>query len=282
MGFYAPGTLVAEARRRGVEVRPIDLLFSGWDCTLEHDVSPPALRLGLRMVRGLAGAARDALEEALARSSLTSLDALVFESRLDDRALKALARADAFRSLWPGRRQALWALLRRLRERGLPLPLRRPDETHISPLPSMSLVEEVATDYAMTGTSAGPHPMCFQRPLLDRAGVIPSHRLATLDLPMDHRGRSTQTLSVAGLVICRQRPRSAKGMLFLTLEDEHGMMNVVVMPDLFERHRLLLATEPALMVRGVLERHQNVIHILAQHFTPLTAHAGHPGTRAFH
>ncbi len=271
MGFYSPATLITDARRHGVEVRPVDLMASRWECTLEHDVGPPAVRLGLRMVRGLSTAAREALEEALAEGPLSSLDALVFRTRLDDRALIALAQAGAFRTMWPGRRQALWQLLGRLRERRSPLPLRTSDEAPAR-LMSMTVMEETRADYAFTGTSLTAHPIAFHRAWLDRRGVVPADGLAGLPDRM--------SVTVAGLVICRQRPESAKGVFFMTLEDEGGMTNIVVMPDLFDRHRVLLATAPALLIRGRLEQQQGVINVIGWHFERLDPLGGLPNYRS--
>ena len=268
MGFYGPGTLVEDARRHGVEVRPVDLVFSPWNSVLECDVEPPAVRLGLRLVRGLSGAARKALERVLSDGPLASLDDLVRradDAALGDETLLCLARAGAFRTLWPGRRQALWALLRRLGERRSPLHLHRvPDDR--APVAALSALEETAADYATLGLSHDHHPMEFHRAEMDTRGVVPSNRLA--QLPDQH------PVTVGGLVICRQRPGSAKGVFFLTLEDEFGMTNVVVMPDRFEAHRKQLATAPALVIDGKLEHHQNVISVLAHRFHPLIPRGG--------
>ena len=265
MGFYAPSTLVEDARRHGVEVRPVDLLFSEWESSLEpRQGAPPAVRLGLRQVRGLSSASRDALQGALSRGPLASLDALIAradEAGVRDHVLVTLARAGAFRSLWPGRREALWEVLRRLRERRLSLDLRTP-EPHQRRLPSMSALEETRADYATLGLSHQHHPMAFHRDALSARGVLGSEGLTRLPHGAQVR--------VAGIVTCRQRPGSAKGVLFMTLEDEAGMINVVVMPDIFRAHRMLIATSPALEVLGTLERQQGTLNVLGRGFVPLT------------
>ncbi len=278
MGFYGPSTLVEDARHHGVEVRPVDLLFSAWRTTLETDVDPPAVRLGLHLVRGLGSRARARLERTLDGGPVGSLDELVARSGehgLPDEALHTLARAGAFRTLWPGRRQALWALIRRLVERQGSLALTRPDDRPL-PLPSMTLLEETAADYANLGLSHQVHPMVFYRRGLRDRGVASSADLEGLP----HGAR----VQIGGLVICRQRPGSAKGVFFMTLEDEHGMANIVVMPDLFERDRVALVTTSTLIVHGTLERHQRVLNILAHRFEPLEPRAGteHHRSHDFH
>jgi error-prone DNA polymerase len=278
MGFYSPSTLVEDARHHGVEIRPMDLVFSRWRTTLETDGPAPAVRLGFHLVRGLGSRARASLERTLGDGRVGSLDELVTragEHGLPDEALHILARAGAFRTLWPGRRQALWALIRRLVERQSSLPLSRPDDRPL-PLPSMTLLEETAADYATLGLSHQVHPMTFHRRALRERGVVSSSDLATL--PHGTRVR------VGGLVICRQRPGSAKGVFFMTLEDEHGMANIIVMPDLFERDRVALVTASTLIVHGTLERHQRVINVLAHRFEPLEPRGGseHPRSHDFH
>jgi len=268
MGFYAPSTLVEDARRHGVEVRPVDLLFSGWKTGLEYDTQPPAVRLGLRQVRGLSTASRDALQAALATGPLASLDDLVqpqFQVGLSDHVLITLARAGAFRTLWPGRRESLWEVLRRLRERRLTLDLRTSERDPVT-LPSMSALETTRADYATLGLSHEHHPMAFHRATLTARGVLGSAALR--EIPHGRRVR------VAGIVTCRQRPASAKGVLFMTLEDEDGMVNVVVMPDVFQQKRLLIATTPALEVTGTLEHQQGVLNVLGTGFVPLRSPAG--------
>ena len=266
MGFYSVAVLVDDARRHGVEVRPIDVLVSTWDCSTEPalagggDGGGWAVRLGLRLVRGLSTVARDELARVAAEAPLAGLDDLVFRSSLDEGALVALARAGAFRSLWPARREALWRLLGRLRERGSPLVLRGQDDASIK-LPALSLLDEVAEDLAYGGATTGPHPMSFYRRWLERQRVLPSNRL-----PSTPHGTPVR---VAGVVVCRQRPASAKGVFFLTLHDEHGMVNVVVMPDRFEAHRQLLLTSPGLLIAGILEQEQGVFNVLAKEFQAL-------------
>jgi error-prone DNA polymerase len=304
MGFYAPGTLVEDARRHGVEVRPVDVTRSGWDATLEPRGAPasspapprttsgakairgaasrtpvppaPAVRLGLRSVRGLGATARDRLEQALAEGPFTSIEDVVRRSGLDQRGLRHLAEAGAFDSLIPHepdvrrRRAALWSLLDAARGDAGPLAPRRrasAGATSAVPLPSMSRVELTEADYRMTGISLAGHPMMHVRPVLEPNGVR-----SAVDL-LRH-GRDGERIATAGLVICRQRPGTAKGFVFLTLEDETGLINVVVTPQRFERQALLISRTPLLLVRGVLQVEQKVVNVRAQQFRALQAEVG--------
>jgi len=332
MGFYSPSTLVHDARRHGVEVRPIDLARSAWDSTLEareggaaigrageaagspfprpgtgsEDPSPlpdsgdggsaeaaahHALRIGLRLVRGLGPAARDRLERAREEGPFASVEDVVGRTGLGEAELRSLAEAGAFRTLWPGRRAALWELLRRLRGDAGPLAPRRPEiskqvvgssrlkvglyrsmvvfsrqmEGKSYPLAPLSRAERIAADYRATGLSPEGHPMEFLREALDRAGVLSAKAL---------RERSDgEEVRVAGIAICRQRPGTARGVMFMTLEDETGFSNFVVMPDVRERFEVELRS-PLLLVEGRVEREGDVINVLTRRIEPLAPRAG--------
>jgi error-prone DNA polymerase len=277
MGFYAPGTLVGDARRHGVEVRPADLTKSRWDATLEPREAQhaPAVRLGIRSVRGLGAAAREKLERALAEGAFTSIEDVVQRAGLDQRSLRHLAEAGALDGLLPHepdlrkRRAALWAVLDAARgDAGTLAPRRRvPGEACAAPLPPMSRVELTEADYRMTGISLAGHPMSHVRDVLVPNGVRSARDLL-------RNGRDGETVATAGLVICRQRPGTAKGFVFLTLEDETGLINVVVTPQRFERQALLISRTPLLLVRGVLQVEQNVVNVRAQQFRALQAAVG--------
>ena len=290
MGFYAPGTLVEDARRHGVEVRPADLTRSAWDATLEEvchpersegsGSAPPAVRLGIRSVRGLGAKARDQLEAALAERPFASIEDVVNRAGQDRRALRHLAEAGAFDSMLPHetdlrrRRAALWAVLDASRGDAGPLAPRRrassgsaSDEVTIAPVPAMTPVEITEADYRMTGISLAGHPMSHVRSVLQINGV----RSAT-DLLV--HGRDGETVAMAGLVICRQRPGTAKGFVFLTLEDETGLLNIIVTPQRFERQAMLISRTPLLLVRGVLQVEQTVVNIRAKQFRALQAAVG--------
>ncbi|MEO6525428.1 MAG: PHP domain-containing protein [Gemmatimonadaceae bacterium] len=280
MGFYAPGTLVEDARRHGVEVRPVDATRSGWEATLEprdggtSASNAPAVRLGLRSIRGLGATARDRLEAALSEGPFTSIEEVVRRSGLDQRGLRHLAEAGAFDAMLPHepdvrqRRAALWVLLDAARGDAGPLAprARTPSDASV-PLPSMTRLELTEADYRMTGISLAGHPMSHVRPILAPNGVRSAADLL-------RNGRDGERVATAGLVICRQRPGTAKGFVFLTLEDETGLVNVVVTPQRFERQALLISRTPLLLVRGVLQVEQKVVNVRAQQFRALQAAVG--------
>ena len=270
MGFYAPAQLVGCARRHGVVVRPIDVNHSRWDCTLEAlPCGGFAVRLGLRMVRGLAD--KDAARLVGVRDvPYTAIAGLQRRAGLGSRALRCLADADAFGALAASRREATWAI-RGLRE--APLPLFAAADEHegdiapeviepqvvLAPAPAGG---EVVDDYAATGLSLRAHPLAFLRPALDRRGVTPAAGLAQ----RADGGR----VRVAGLVLVRQRPGSAKGVLFITIEDETGTANLIVWPAMFERCRRVVLSAGLLGCEGRLQREGAVIHVVAERLLDLT------------
>ena len=380
MGFYAPGTLVHDARRHGVEVRPVDLAYSSWDCTLEPgieedgvrqgrlascraalcrhrrtgggapnvrsttpaapldsrdgnrdhrdsssgtvnrggglkpanldregavgtpertfgarwpvrdrcldsrdmkrgvSVAPdrPALRIGLRYVRGLGSKAEAKLKAAWeAGGPFRSVEEVVRRSGLGLPALKTLAEAGAFRTLWgPGRRSALWEVLAKLAQRplapvgsagnepGAPAP-----HPHAHPkLKEMTRVELIAADYMTTGLCTHGHPMEHLRATLRAHGVLSAEELK--------RARSGERVKVAGVVICRQRPGTAKGVCFITLEDETGFSNFVVYVDLFQRYRRTIVRSPVLLIEGIVQNEQDVINVQARRITAIEPAVG--------
>ena len=274
MGFYAPGTIVEDARRHGVEVRGVDVMKSAWDCTVEDGAGGvrgagavsadaalrtphPALRIGLRYVRGLGEKAKDRLAPLLDGERPATLAAWATASRLNIAQLRALAEAGAFDSLWPDRRSALWELLKHSRGTAGPLaPATR--DRRAAPVPKLKPVELIEADYRITGLSPAGHPVRHLREALRAAGVCPAADLV--------RHRDGDWVTVGGLVICRQRPQTAKGFCFVTLEDETGLTNVVVTPKLFEAHRRLVVRAPLLLVRGVLQEEQGVLNVRARTF----------------
>jgi error-prone DNA polymerase len=293
MGFYSPGTIVEDARRHGVEVRGVDVMHSGWDCTLERTAAgrqdgeggrgcrraaieastgsgaamgPLALRIGLRYVAGLGAKARERLEPLLAGARPGSLERWVRESGLAVAQLRALAEAGAFDGLWPNRRSALWEVLKHARGAAGPLaPIaadRRP-----APLPALTPVQLTEADYRVTGLSPAGHPLRHLRAAVAAMGAIPAAEL--------ERRRDGEWVTVAGLVICRQRPGTAKGFCFVTLEDETGLANVVITPKLFEANKRLVRRSPLLVVRGVLQVEQGVLNVRGRRFA-----APHPAAGA--
>jgi error-prone DNA polymerase len=279
MGFYAPGTLIEDARRHGVKVLPVDVRWSRWDATLElmEPSTAPAVRLGVRSVRGLGSKAKEILEAALADGSFESIDNFVRRTRFDQRTLRQLAEAGAFDGFVPDepdlrkRRAALWEVLDTLRGDAGPLAPRRRTSpgsaSRAAALPKMSPGELTEADYRMTGISLNGHPMSHLRPLLEPNGIRTTRQLVT-------EGKDGEKIAGAGLVICRQRPGTAKGFVFLTLEDETGTVNVVVTPKRFERQALLISTTPLLLVRGTLQVEQGVVNIRGEEFRGLKAEVG--------
>jgi error-prone DNA polymerase len=253
MGFYSPGTIINDARRHGVEVRPVDLAHSDWDSTLEMDAprSVPSLRLGLRLVNGLGPRAREKLQAARGEGPFRDVGDVMRRSGLGASELRVLAEAGAFEALWPGRRQALWELLRQARGDAGPL-ARRPRERS-TPVKEMSALERVAADYRCMALSSEGHPMEFLRHALDQEGVLTAEAL---------RGQPSGTrVRVAGLAISRQRPGTAKGVMFVTLEDETGFSNFVVMPAVREANRDALRA-PLLLLEGTVENEHGVVNVL--------------------
>jgi len=278
MGFYHPATLVGDAQRHGVEVRPIDAARSGWRCRWEErEGKGPAgaLRLGLRFVRGLRKAAGEAIEREQAARPFTDPDDLARRCRLRAEELAALAEGGALagfagvgeqqgRGLT--RRAALWQAARAARGSG-PLLAELPDAAP-SPLPEMTPVEETLADFATARLTTGPHPVAHLRRWLDGRGVVTT---AGLDRFPD--GRRIRT---AGAVIVRQRPGTAKGILFLTLEDETGMTQAIVHPDTLERYRPVIAGSRGLVVEGILQRRDGASSVRAERVWPLDPRAAAP------
>jgi error-prone DNA polymerase len=270
MGFYHPATIVRDAERHGQPIRPVDVNHSGWLCVIESD---GAVRLGLRYVKGLREEVGRAIEAERQRGPFASVDDLARRVAMSQEELLDLAEVGALESLGHHRRSALWEAARALRPRGA-LYEATADPSGPCPLRPMTAAEHVAADYAGTGLSLGPHPMRFHRARLARMGVKRGSDLAAI--PPGHR------VQVAGAVVVRQRPGTAKGLLFMNLEDETGLVNVVVYPDLFRRERRVLATEPFLLVDGILQREDGVTSVLARRVRPLRAALGgakSPGDR---
>ncbi|MCC7275115.1 MAG: error-prone DNA polymerase [Alphaproteobacteria bacterium] len=266
MGFYAPAQLVRDARDHAVEIRPVDVNASGWDCTLEPGTGGPALRLGLRRVKGLAEAAGRTI---VARRGAGYADpqALWRRTGLPAAVLERLADADAFGSIGLGRRPALWAV-KRLKAPALPLfaameaaAAEHADEPAVS-LPAMSLGAEVVEDYTALALSLKAHPMALLRPGLPPAGPRPWQRLVPARRLVEMPDRSRA--AVAGLVLIRQRPGSAKGVIFLTLEDETGVANLVVWPPVFERLRPVVLGGRLVAASGRVQRQGTVVHLVVE------------------
>lgn len=255
MGFYSPGTIVKDAERHGVEVLPARVDASDWDCTLDGgdrtvDGEPPALRLGLRLVRGLGEAAGRRVEAARRERPLASVEDLVARASLDKREVEALAHAGALAGFGLGRREAMWKV-RAPREQDL---LAGVDLGDAMPsLPEMTRAEQLVLDYETTGVAVGDHAMKVVRPRL------PAHYKSARDLATTAHGARVST---AGMVICRQRPQTASGVVFVTLEDETGFVNLILWSSTFERWRHVATTSSMLVAHGKVERQGDVVYVV--------------------
>jgi error-prone DNA polymerase len=263
MGFYSPAVLVKDAQRHGLHVLPVDVNISEWDCTIESVNGHHALRLGLRYIRGLRAETGKAVAARKPFHDVDELARRVPELHKDE--LEKLAAAGALAKLSTAhRRDALWKAGRAGRPVG-PL-LDEVAEHHASdPLDRMTVAERLTADYNGTGLTVGRHPMHFLRTAMNELGVTPAKDLRKVP--------NGGLVRVAGAVIVRQRPGTAKGIMFLSMEDETGIANVVVMPDMFEERRIVLVTEPYLLIEGKVQNVDNVIHVLArrvERIEPLT------------
>jgi error-prone DNA polymerase len=259
MGFYAPAQIVRDAREHGVEVRPPDVNFSNWDNTLEPVASEIfAVRLGLRQVDGMREDVALRMEKAR-NQPFASLADLKARARLDSGTMRRLAAADAFRSIGLDRRGALWEARALKDAPDLPLFVAADahdegEDAHAT-LPQMPICEHVVADYQTTRLSLKAHPMAFLRKSMMRQGYKANVELKGL--------RQGQRVRLAGLVLIRQRPGTAKGVCFITLEDETGVANLVVWPKVMERFRKVIMTARVIDVRGVVQTDGNVIHVVA-------------------
>jgi error-prone DNA polymerase len=259
MGFYAPATLVHEARHAGVEVRAPCLRSGSWDCTLEETGDPtrPAVRVGWRHIRGLGERARERLRLAHAGGPFHSIEDVIRRADLGRAEALHLARAGALEAFEPGRHAAAWEALRAAGDL-LPLaPARRlpfrPEE--------LQGMERIFLDYLATGICVSGHPMEHLRARLEDAGIANSRSLARFD--------EGAHAVASGLVIARQHPATAKGTVFLLLEDEFGYINVIVPAKLYEKNRETVRFSPFLVVEGRFEREESVLNIVGKRFRRL-------------
>jgi len=259
MGFYHPATLVKDAQRHGLHFRPVDVLHSQWDCTIEDG----EVRLGFNYVRGLRKEPAEAIVTARPFSSIDDLTRRIPELRKDE--LRMLAEIGALNglvkhSLVKHRRDALWQSERAIRFAGPLLESLEPAQ-EISPLAMMTAPERIRSDFYGTGVTIGIHPMKLYREGLRSSGV-----LAAADLK---NARHNQIVRVAGCVICRQRPGTANGFMFLSLEDETGIANAIVEPEKFDQYREALVRAPYLLVEGILQNQQGAISVKLRDVQPL-------------
>jgi error-prone DNA polymerase len=279
MGFYHPSTIVKDAQRHRLKLLPMDVTRSDWKCTLELSAlgSKLAVRLGLKYARGLREPAAQALvrERSLAPfASIQDLARRVPELRKDE--LTTLAEIGALNAVASEnlhRRDALWQVERAVRWSG-PLLDELPEMDGESPLTAMTDEERLVADFRTTGMTVGPHPMQYRRAEMKKMGIYRACDLA--QLPDGRR------LRIGGCVIARQRPGTAKGMMFMSLEDETGIANAIFTPDLLQKNRVLLISERFLMVEGILQNQDNVIHIRAEKVSPLSVTRAETVSHDFH
>jgi error-prone DNA polymerase len=261
MGFYSPATLVKDAQRHGLKVKPVDVTKSDWLCTLERAGGATLqLRIGMRYVKGMRASAAQAIVRARALAAFSSVDDLVRRvPELQKRELIVLAEVGALNTVGAlyerpqmHRRDALWQVERANRRTGPLLEsIEQPDAG--SPLARMTSEERLVADFQGAGMTVGPHPMAYYRSVLDALGALRATDLATV--------RNGTYVRVAGAVIARQRPGTAKGFVFLSLEDETGISNAIITPDLFARHRFTITGSNFLLIAGRLQNVDNVISV---------------------
>jgi error-prone DNA polymerase len=282
MGFYSPAVLVKDAQRHGLRVKPIDIQTSDWPCTIEHE--PDGL-LSLRMGLGYARRLRKQTAEALVASRIqdgpfcSAEDLVLRVPSVDKKELTLLARVGALNKLdgIAHRRDALWQVERAGKMEG---PLLRQqsewlrDNSEILPLRQMNVEERLVADYAGTGLTTEKHPMHHRRPGLRQQGIRSAEELKHC--------RDGEFVRAAGCIIARQRPGTAKGFIFISMEDETGIANVIVTPDLYDRDRLVVTRSKFLLVEGKLQNQEGVIHVKAVRLTELSSGALELQSHDFH
>jgi error-prone DNA polymerase len=257
MGFYSPATIVEDAKRHDIEIRPIDVRRSQARCSLEPvsvDSSVFAVRMGLRYVKGLTLEESRRIEQARTEGEFVSLEDFVRRSGLGKKPLQKLAEAGALESLGQDRRQALWSVLQlaKAQEVSLPLAMAEPPAR----FDALDPLQTIAWDYRTTNHSPRGHPLEPLRAELSARGLPDARTLATMD--------DGARVRYAGLVICRQRPSTAGGVVFMTLEDETGFVNLVLWERIFDAHAVLAKTASFLGVTGRLQVQQGVTHLVAE------------------
>jgi error-prone DNA polymerase len=298
MGFYAPAQLIRDARQHGVKVLPVDVNHSEWDSELEETgdrrqgtegqvqsaecrlqseegglgnsalcTLHSALRLGFRLLTGIPEAAVKQIVAARAAGQFTSLDDFVRRTGLSQAIVSRLAEADVFSSLALNRRSALWqSLAVERKNRPMPLLAGLADDEPLARLPRLSLIEQVFADYRASGMSLKAHPVAFFRRELAEGGVKSAEELEHID----DGGR----VKVGGLVILRQRPSTAKGITFVTIEDETGVANLVVKQPIWERYYKAARTSPAWIVHGILQKRDSVVHVVVSRIEDFSERLG--------
>ncbi|HEV2113879.1 MAG TPA: OB-fold nucleic acid binding domain-containing protein, partial [Terriglobales bacterium] len=285
MGFYSPATLVKDAQRHGLKVKPVDVTRSDWLCTLEPHNNGFAMRLGLRYVRGMREQTAQALVRERERKPFSSLDELAWRvPELNRNELARLAEVGALNALASSqlpsheprkshRRDALWHVERLARPAGALFENLPPAEME-SPLAAMDHEERLLADYSGTGLTVGPHPMQYRRRAMNAMRVVPASKL--------HELRDGEYVRIAGSVIVRQRPGTASGFIFLSLEDETGISNAIIHPDLYDQNRLLVIHERFLLIEGTLQNQEGVVSVKAARLQPLNITRAQNASHDFH
>jgi error-prone DNA polymerase len=274
--------LVKDAQRHGLRMKPIDVQVSNWPCTVEHETDGSlSLRMGLRYAKGLNQAVADSLVTSRVKDGPfhSAEDLALRVPALNKRGLTLLARIGALNKVEgiQHRRDALWQIERAGKPEG-PLLRQRSewlkDESEIFPLQQMNIEERLVADYAGTGLTTGKHPMHYRRSELRRRRILSAEELRAC--------RDGEFVRTAGCVIARQRPGTAKGFIFLSMEDETGIANVIVTPDLYDRDRLLVTRSKFLLVEGSLQNQDGVIHVKALRLKSLSDQALEMHSHDFH
>ncbi|HLX68890.1 MAG TPA: error-prone DNA polymerase, partial [Verrucomicrobiae bacterium] len=250
MGFYSSATLIKDGQRHGVKFLPVCVMRSDWDCTIERNENFP-VRLGLRVVKTLSNVGAQRLIAERKKAPFASLIDFKRRTRLNKDELRTLAEVGALNCFAAHRREALWEVEKPLRQDDL---FEAVAAQEISPLAPMDYPERIRADFAGMHLTTGAHPMALLRPRL--TGIT-----RATDLPGAKHG---STIRIAGNVICRQRPGTANGFVFISLEDETGISNAIVTPPMFEANRLIITEEPFLLIEGRLQHIDGVIHVKAQ------------------
>jgi error-prone DNA polymerase len=268
MGFYMPAVLVKDAQRHGLRIRPIDVQVSQWQCTIEHEPNGErSMRMGLMYAKGLRQDIGEAIVASRSQSGLfLSADDLTRRVPiLQRKEVTLLARIGALNSLngIDHRRDAVWQMEEAVRPVG-PLLKQQGRNQVSSPLRQMSTEERLSADYSGTGLTVGKHPLHYRRRELHAMKVLTSSELRNY--------KDGEYVRAAGCVIARQRPGTAKGFIFLSMEDETGIANVIITPDLYERERVVVTRSKFVLVEGALQNQDGVIHVKAARIQPLAFH----------
>jgi error-prone DNA polymerase len=280
MGFYSPATLVKDAQRHGLKVKPIDITCSDWNCTLERVGEGLGLRVGLRYVRGLRQSTGEAIvagRKSRRFASIADLTVRVPElSKADLRMLATIGALNAIASSEYSdahRRDALWQV-DKYGNRVTSMLEGITEQDGSSPLKQMEVEERLVADYHGTGLTIGPHPMAYRRQELKRMGIA-----TAADLKKYAHNRPAVA---AGCVITRQRPGTANGLIFLTLEDETGHANIIVMPDVYTADPFPVLHERFVRVEGIVQNQDGIVHLKAKRIVPLSVSAAATQSHDFH